>query len=142
MKLILSIQIVILGLFIFVAPATVFAQTPTQPQLTPECQKLLEQIQNNDGGKYSGLASQLPKYCTEGDVYNRIIGFMYYIVGVAAVISIIYGGYTYMTAGSNDTRKTKGKNIIIYTIAGVVVAALAVVIINVVINLIVDNKFF
>lgn len=130
----------VFALMFVVVPFSVQAQN----NLSPECQKLMDQIEANSKGdfNYFELAKQLPKYCNEGQVYNKVVNFLYYIVGIAAVLSIIYGGYMYMTAGSNDSRRTKGKNIIIYTIAGVALAILAVVIVTVVANLIVDNKFF
>lgn len=140
MKIKFIILASVLGFMAVALPFSVQAQN----NLTPECQKLMDQIEANSQGdfNYFELAKQLPKYCNEGQVYNKVVSFLYYILGIAAVLSIIYGGYMYTTAGSNDSRRTKGKNIIMYTIAGVVLALLAVVIVTVVSNLIVDNKFF
>jgi hypothetical protein len=112
-------------------PATAIAQTP-------ECEALRQQLIEYGGGQ----VTQLPSYCDEATVYARITYWLYYIIGLAAVISIIYGGYLYMTAASNDEQRGRGKKVIIWTIAGVVLALLATMIVGVVINLIVDNRFF
>ena len=121
----------------FLASVLIFVPTMVLAQTT-ECDILKQQLIENGGGR----VAELPAYCNESDVYNKVVGVLYYLVGIAAVISIIYGGYMYMTAGSNESRKGKGKTIIIYTIAGIVVAVMAAVIVNAVIRLVVDNKFF
>jgi predicted permease len=152
-----------LGIFFMLVlffPITAMAQTKTTPKTpapatssTPKsstapttgevpdtwgCEQLKAQIEANGGG----LSAELPEYCTEGDVYNRIVYWLYYIIGIGAVIMIIYGGYMYMTAGSNESQTKKAKNILLYTIAGIAVALVATTIIRVVINLIVENKVF
>lgn len=111
--------------FGFLVVSTAIAQTP-------ECERLKEQL--------SGNVAALPQYCDIGSVYSRITFWLYYIIGIAAVVSIIYGGYLYMTSRGNDAQLAKAKNVLIWTIAGVVLALLAAVIINVVVNLIVDNR--
>ncbi len=129
----------ILKKIFFVLTFTILAFVPTLVLAqTPECDALKAQINQYGGGR----AAELPAYCNEGVVYNKISSLLYYVLGIVAVISIIYGGYMYMTAGSNEQRKTKAKTILIYTIAGIVVALLAALIVNVVVNVVVDNKFF
>lgn len=133
--------------------ATTPTPTPTIPKtpnpiaiITGDACKDLDAVINSssDGASKSpgGDVTKLPKFCDTGTVYNKVANFLYYIVGIAAVISLIYGGYMYMTAGSNDSRKTKGKDIIVYSIAGIVLVLLAVVIVNVIVSLVVDNTFF
>ncbi len=121
--------------FLLISPDIVLAQTTAQQN---ECVKLQEQINKNGGGR----AASLPQYCDTNAIYSKIVNFAYYIIGIAAVISLIFGGYTYMTAGSNDSQRTKAKNIIIWTLSGVAVAVLAGIVVAAVINLVVDNKFF
>lgn len=103
-----------------------------------ECERLRDLIKNNGGGQ----ALKLPAYCDTGTIYTKITSGMYYIIGIAAVISLIYAGYMYMTARDNEAQLKKAKNIFIWTIAGLVLALTATIIVNVIANLIVDNKLF
>lgn len=52
------------------------------------------------------------------------------IVGIVAVIMIIIGGFRYVTSGGNDTSVTSAKNTILYAIIGLVVVALAQVLVR------------
>lgn len=139
-KLKISIGLMAVALLLF--PVVVFAQTPATSTTSATdywgCDALKAQIDAAGGGR----ASQLPQYCTEGAVYSKIVYWLYYILGIGAVIMIIYGGYLYMTAGSSEAQTKKGKTIIMYTLAGVAVAILATAIIMILVNLVVDNKLF
>lgn len=100
-----------------------------------ECSRLQSQI-NEFGG---GQSAQLPAYCNTNSIYTKITSWMYYIIGIAAVISLIYGGYLYMMARDNEAQIKKAKSVLIWTIAGIAVALLATLIVSVVVNLLVDN---
>ena len=128
------------ALSLLILPSSViFAQGATNPgQGTWSCDQLKAQI-----GQYgSGRALDLPKYCTVSEAYQKISGFLYFAVGILAVLAIMYGGFVYMTARENDTQKKQGKDIILYAILGLVIAICAVLIVQLVINFIVDNKIF
>lgn len=60
------------------------------------------------------------------------------IVGVAAVIMIIIGGLRYVTSGGDSAAVNSAKNTILYAVIGLVVAALAQLIVQFVLNK-VDN---
>lgn len=107
-----------------------YAQTPEDP-----CDKLQAQI---SAGGFD--VSQLPKYCTTESVYNKFLTQALYAVGIVAVIVIIYGGYVYMTAQGNDEQSKKGRNILTWSVIGLIIVLVAVLLVNVVINLIVENK--
>lgn len=104
-----------------------------------ECQKLIEQFNNAKvGGRNVGeaLMQDLPKYCTEGAVYNKVGNLFYYFVGIIAVIFYIYGGYLYMTSGANESGKKTGKEVIMYTTLGMASVLLATLIVNLVVQFI------
>ncbi|OGL30672.1 hypothetical protein A3F37_03550 [Candidatus Saccharibacteria bacterium RIFCSPHIGHO2_12_FULL_41_12] len=65
---------------------------------------------------------------------NNIVNILSVIVGVAAVIMIIYGGFRYVTSGGDSGNLTTAKNTILYALVGLVVVALAQVIVKFVIN--------
>ncbi len=64
-----------------------------------------------------------------------ILEFIIGIAGLAAVASIIYGGYLYLFAGLSED-KDKGKKAIIYGLAGMVMTLLAWAFVNIVIRLV------
>ncbi len=105
--------------------------TPTFANAQSECERLKSML--------GGQATLLPDYCNESQVYNRITYWLYYIIGLAAVVSLIYGGYLYMTSRSNEAQLKKAKSLITWTIVGVILALLAAIIVGAVVNLLVDN---
>ena len=64
------------------------------------------------------------------DIIHTIVNLLSAIVGVVAVIMIIVGGFRYITSGGNDTSVTSAKNTILYAIIGLVVVALAQIIVR------------
>jgi hypothetical protein len=59
-------------------------------------------------------------------IVNWGLGF----VGIIAVIFLIYGGFTYITAAGDESKLDTAKNTIIYAIVGIVVILLAFVIVR------------
>jgi hypothetical protein len=59
------------------------------------------------------------------NIIHTIVNLLSVIVGVVAVIMIIVGGFRYITSGGNDASVTSAKNTILYAIIGLVVVALA-----------------
>jgi hypothetical protein len=64
------------------------------------------------------------------DIVHTIVNLLSAIVGIVAVIMIIVGGFRYITSGGNDTSVTSAKNTILYAIIGLVVVALAQLIVR------------
>jgi len=56
------------------------------------------------------------------------------IVGIAAVIMIVYGGFRYITSGGDSGRVGNAKNTLIYAIVGLVIVALAQIIVKFVLH--------
>jgi hypothetical protein len=65
---------------------------------------------------------------------SQVINIFSTIVGVVAVIMIIYGGMRYITSGGDSSKITSAKNTIIYALIGLVVVALAQFIVKFVLN--------
>lgn len=71
--------------------------------------------------------------CAAGDdattkinnLIRRVINLLSLIVGIVAVIMIIIGGLRYITSGGSDTGVTSAKNTILYAIIGLIIVALA-----------------
>lgn len=64
----------------------------------------------------------------ESDI-QRIIELMVNIfsivIGIVAVIMIIYGGFKYITSGGDSSKLASAKNTVIYAIIGLVIVGLA-----------------
>ncbi len=67
-------------------------------------------------------------------VAQNVINLLLWIVGVASVLMLIWGGIRYITSGGNSNHVTAAKNTILYAVIGLAVALLAGVIVNFVIN--------
>jgi hypothetical protein len=59
------------------------------------------------------------------DLVKLIINIFSVIVGIVAVIMIIFGGFKYITSGGDSSSVTGAKNTILYAIIGLVVVAMA-----------------
>jgi hypothetical protein len=58
-------------------------------------------------------------------IIETIVNIFSVLVGVVAVIMIIWGGLRYITSGGDSAKITSAKNTIIYALIGLVVVALA-----------------
>lgn len=64
------------------------------------------------------------------DLIRTIINLLSALVGIVAVIMIIVGGLRYITSGGNDSSVTGAKNTILYAVVGLVIVALAQVMVR------------
>jgi hypothetical protein len=69
-----------------------------------------------------------------GHIANTIVTIFSIIVGGASIIMIIYGGFRYITSGGDSTKVGNAKSTLIYAIIGLVIVALAQVIVHFVLN--------
>lgn len=67
-------------------------------------------------------------------LFSTIVNILSVVVGVAAVIMIIVGGFKYVTSGGDANKATSARNTIIYAIIGLIIVALARIIINFVVK--------
>lgn len=74
-----------------------------------------------------------------GDIAKDVVNIMFFIVGVMAVIMIIWGGIRYVLSAGNSAALTSAKNTIMYAVIGLIVAILAYTIVNFVINTVSGN---
>lgn len=75
-----------------------------------------------------------------GDIAKDVVNIMFFIVGIMAVIMIIWGGIRYVLSAGNSAALTSAKNTIMYAIIGLIVAILAYTIVNFVINTVSGNS--
>ena len=65
--------------------------------------------------------------CMLNTIYT-VTNWVFYILTLLAVLFIIYGGFTVLTASGDPTKSTKGKNILTYAIIGLAIALVATII--------------
>ena len=70
---------------------------------------------------------------TSNGAFSTIINWIMGIVGMICVVVIILGGIQYMTSAGDAGKVKKAKDTILYGIIGLIVVALAAVIVNFVI---------
>ena len=71
---------------------------------------------------------------TLGGIATSAVNIFSWVVGVAAVIMIIVGGFRYITSGGSSDKVGSAKNTLIYAIVGLIIVALAQFIVHFVIN--------
>lgn len=71
---------------------------------------------------------------TLGELANTIVNIFSIIVGAAAIIMIIYAGFRYITSGGSSERIGNAKTTLIYAIIGLVVVALAQILVRFVLS--------
>jgi hypothetical protein len=71
---------------------------------------------------------------TIASLAKKVINIISLIVGAAAVLFIIYGGFRYITSGGDSGNVSNAKNTIIYALVGLIIVALAQFLVHYVIN--------
>ncbi len=135
--LISKIRIIVAGflataMFSFGLVAPVFAQTAQQQINNGLCSGANLNFTENTAGQCSATTSDATNAIN--NLVHTIVNTLSVIVGVAAVIMIIIGGFRYVTSGGNDASVTSAKNTILYAIIGLVVVALAQIIVHFVLS--------
>lgn len=67
---------------------------------------------------------------TVNSTVETVINFFSWVVGVVSVIMIIWGGFKYITSGGDSSNVTAAKNTILYAIVGLIIVALAQIIVK------------
>jgi hypothetical protein len=65
---------------------------------------------------------------------KAVIDILSFVVGVAAVVAMISGGFKYITSGGDAGKVSNAKNTLIYALIGLAIAALAQVLVHFVVN--------
>lgn len=77
------------------------------------------------GGGASSAACQR----TNDDIVSRTVGrvtnLVTYIAGIIAVITIMIGGFLYLTSNGDASKANEAKNVILFSIVGIVVVVIA-----------------
>lgn len=108
----------ILGLIMVLFSVPSFAVAGEPGKAFKSAQKLLQQSAGETVGK--GAAEVTPGQIV-GTFVNAAVG----VLGVVAVILLVYGGGLWLTAAGSPEKVAKAKKVIISTIIGVIIVGLA-----------------
>ncbi|MEK7561345.1 MAG: pilin [Patescibacteria group bacterium] len=103
---------------------------------------VLADIQSKLCGSAQDLSVNSTKDCTTTgasedrfqEILANIINIFSLIVGVVAVIMIIFGGFKYITSAGNQESVKTAKQTLIYALIGLIIVALAQIIVKFVLN--------
>jgi len=73
------------------------------------------------------------------DAIKKVVNIFSAIIGIVAVIMIIYGGFKYISSGGDSGNVTSAKNTIIYAVIGLIIVAMAQFIVQFVLGRIVPQ---
>ena len=107
------------------AVPTYAAQASLQGNLCYGADQLQISSQNQTGDCATGAGED-----KVNTLIQQVINVLSAIVGVIAVIMIIIGGFRYITSGGAAEKVTSAKNTILYGLIGLVIVALAQIIVK------------
>ncbi len=133
LKKLKQLSLTIASLTLLVAPVAI----PVSVHATSINDSLCNGIDVANGGDSSADASGTASNCQDNtgsssfnSVVHTVINLFSWIVGVISVIMIIVGGFKYITSGGKDSSVGSAKSTIMYALIGLVVVALAQVIVR------------
>ncbi len=68
------------------------------------------------------------------EILQTITKWLLSLVGTIAVISLLYGGFLYITSQGEEDKAEQAKNIILYSVIGIIIIGISAIIVNVVIS--------
>lgn len=123
-------RICLLGLFIsavFVIALSLLPDTVAAATKDDVCRGI-GLVSNSNGCAEPSDGSSLK------DVVATAVNILSFVVGIAAVIMIILGGFKFVTSGGDSNSTNSARNTIIYALVGLVIAAMAQIIVRFVLN--------
>lgn len=87
-------------------------------------------------GAYRGEGQPTNLFAGGDALIPRLINLMLFIVGILAIVFLIFGGIRYVISGGDKTKVDAAKNTILYAIVGLVVAILGYAVVNWVIGVV------
>lgn len=130
-----ALKLSILSLLVvpFGVVGTAMAQEPSTPLQNSTCQGSDLQFPA-DGSAPTCEATTGTGQTRINELITQIINVFSILVGIVAVVMMIYGGFRYITSGGDSGNVTSAKNTILYAIIGLIIVALAQFIVKFVLN--------
>lgn len=133
LKNMIIVAIASFGLLVPAAAAVTVASAAavTTPITNSVCQGVNNAVNNNNSSDCGTAGSGGTDLST---IASKIVNLFSIVVGIIAVIMIIYGGFRYITSGGESSNVGNAKNTIIFAIVGLIIVALAQFIVHFVLN--------
>ena len=110
-----------------VASVALLASASFMPAMAADC----DPESGITGGKDCAQGTDTPtELFGDGGIVTTVINTMLFIVGILAVVMIIYAGIRYTTAHGDKGQVESAKNTLMYSIVGLVVAIIAYALVN------------
>jgi hypothetical protein len=119
-----SLAITFAGLMLALVPAVALVPSAVHADQIGECLAQGSDLSVGTDGECEGADTSVGTQRIQ-DIVTFIINIFSVIVGIVAVIMIIWGGFKYITSGGDSGNITSAKNTIIYAIIGLIIVALA-----------------
>lgn len=89
-----------------------------------------------DGSTPTGLicANNLPHASATPDTITTVLNILFIAIGALAFLMIVIGGFRYVISGGDATKVAESRKMIIYALVGILVAALAAAIVNLILD--------
>lgn len=85
----------------------------------------------------AGLPSGTPT-----PLLTKVIRFLLYMIGAVAVLFLVYAGFQYILAGGDEAKAKDAKKIILYSIVGVLVALVSLILVGTLTGLVMGTASF
>ena len=96
-----------------------------QPETLPESCTITNTIGNVGGQDCNAAgAGSIGVCCMINTVYT-VTNWVFYIMTLIAVLFVVLGGFTVLTAAGDPEKATKGKGMLTYAVIGLAIALLA-----------------
>lgn len=87
-------------------------------------------------GLFSGISNPSAGFSNFGDLINQGINLIFIIAGIAVLVYLFFGAFTYLTAGDNEDQVKSARTRITNAIVGLIILAAAWAIWRFIINII------
>lgn len=88
-----------------------------------------------DGGSEAGTIPNPLSVNNLSELLDKVVQFVQALILILAPIFIVWAGITFITSGGEPAKIQKGRNILLYTVIGIIVALLAQAILKAVTNI-------
>lgn len=80
---------------------------------------------------FGGEVNFPKRFETLGQVFEVIVTFLFWILGILAFISLVMGGIQFVTSGGDSAKEAKAKKTLLYSVLGIILAIFSVSIFNI-----------
>ena len=109
--------------------------TPQTPPALPPSDQTIDKLEESNLPHFSSLITATPT-TTIGNIIRSLLG----LAGSLTIIMMTYAGILWMTAGGKEKRVTQAKNIIVWTVIGLVLIFTSYTVVNFILTTVVPSS--